>query len=367
MRFNVAALAFGFSLGCASAAAVLPYVTYAGSGGPGAGKRIVFLAGDEEYRSEESLPMLAQILARRHGFTCTVLFSQDSATGFINPDNQNRIPGMDALQGADLVVVLLRFRELPDADMKFFVDHVESGKPVIGLRTATHAFLYEDHPASPYAKYGMAGAAGYAGGFGRQVLGETWLDHYGAHGSQSTRGVPRAARATHPILKGVSGVWGPSDVYKVTTLNGDADVIMDGQVLAGMGPQDAAVASKPLMPIAWTKTYTGQAGKAARVFTTTMGASQDFANEGLRRMLVNAAYWALGMESTLPDRAEVEYVTPYQPSGFANGGFKKGVKPQDLAWPTVGIRAGGAVRAIQAVLPGYDLRGRRLSIMRPAL
>ncbi len=334
---GLALIIFALSVPAQAQPASLPYVEYIGNAGPGLGKRIVFLAGDEEYRSEEGLPMLAQILARRQGFTCTVLFSQDSATGQINPDNQNRIAGTTLIRKADLVIMLLRFREWSDKDMEPFVAHLNSGKPVIGLRTSTHAFLYEDHPESPFAKYGMNGKPGYPGGFGRQVLGETWIDHYGAHGSQSTRGLPRESRKTHPILKGVADIWGPTDVYKVTTLNGDADVLMDGQVLAGMQPGDAPAQGKVLMPIAWTKTYTGDSGKTCRIFTTTMGASVDLENEGLRRMIVNAAFWSLGMEAAIPEKADVTYVSPYVPTPFGMGTYKKGVRPQDFAWSVTGL------------------------------
>jgi len=97
-------------------------VFYKGGSGPGHGHRIVFLTGDEEYRSEEGLPMLAKILAVRHGFDCTVLFSIDPATGDIDPNCQTNLPGIEALDTADLCVMLLRFREWPDERMKHFVD-----------------------------------------------------------------------------------------------------------------------------------------------------------------------------------------------------------------------------------------------------
>ena len=106
------------------------WVTYEGKAGPGLGKHIVMLSGDEEYRSEEGLPQLGKILSQRHGFKCTVLFSQD-AGGVINPNNQTNIPGMHLLATADLVVNQFRFRELPDGDMKHFVDYLNSGKPMI--------------------------------------------------------------------------------------------------------------------------------------------------------------------------------------------------------------------------------------------
>jgi type 1 glutamine amidotransferase len=309
------------------------WVRYLGQGGPGKGKHIVLVSGDEEYRSEEALPQLAKILSQRHGFDCTVLFAINQ-DGTIDPETKNNIPGLENLQSADLLVLFTRFRELPDDQMKHLVDYIESGKPIIGMRTATHAF---NNPAdTKYAHYGWQDEAS-DGGFGRRVLGETWIRHHGRHGKQSTRGVIAKGAENHPIVRGVDDIWGPTDVYGVRLpLTGDAQPLVMGQVLAGMSPSDEPVAGEkndPMMPIAWTRTYTTPSGKNARVFTTTMGASQDLLSEGVRRMLVNACYWALGLEDQIPAKADVTLVGKYEPLPFAFGGHKKGVKPADHKLP----------------------------------
>ncbi len=307
------------------------YAVFEGKSGPGKGKHIVFLAGDEEYRSEEGLPMMAKILAVRHGFKCTVLFSVNPADGTIDPLVLTNIPGMEQLDNADLCFMKLRFRELPDAQMKHFVDYVNSGKPIIGLRTATHAFSYEKNKQSPYAKYDWRNKA-WPGGFGQQVLGETWVNHHGNHGSESTRGVINEEFKDHPVLRGVTDVWCPTDVYTVAHLK-DAKVLMFGQVVSGMKPTDPPVSgpkNNPMMPLVWTRQYTGEAGKTSTIVTTTMGAAVDLQNEGLRRLLVNACYWTLGLEKELPEKANVEYVGEYKPSWFGFGKFVKGIKPADL-------------------------------------
>jgi len=310
-------------------------VVYQGSGGPGRGKHIVFLAGDEEYRSEEGLPMLAQILAARHGFKCTVLFAINPADGTIDPLTLTNMPGMAALDAADLCVMGLRFRELPDAQMKHFVDYLNAGRPIIALRTSTHAFKYEVNKSSPYAKYDWHSTV-WPGGFGRQVLGETWVAHHGNHGRESTRGVIHEAFKGHPVLRGVADLWGPTDVYAITQLPSDAQVLVWGQVLTGMKPEDPPVAgpkNSPMMPLVWIRNYTGENGRTAKVLTTTMGAAVDLENEGLRRLLINAAYWAVGLEKKIPRRANAACVGEYQPSWFGYGKFKPGRKPRDLAWP----------------------------------
>ncbi len=279
--------------------------------------------------------MLAQILAARHGFKCTVLFAINPADGTIDPLTLTNMPGMAALDAADLCVMGLRFRELPDAQMKHFVDYLNAGRPIIALRTSTHAFKYEVNKASPYAKYDWHSTV-WPGGFGRQVLGETWVAHHGNHGRESTRGVIHEAFKGHPVLRGVADLWGPTDVYAITQLPADAQVLVWGQVLAGMKPEDPPVAgpkNSPMMPLVWIRNYTGENGRTAKVLTTTMGAAVDLENEGLRRLLINAAYWAVGLEKKIPRRANAACVGEYQPSWFGYGKFKPGRKPRDLAWP----------------------------------
>lgn len=309
------------------------WVVYDGYDGPGNGKHIVLVAGDEEYRSEEALPMLGRILAVHHGFKCTVLFPIDPEDGTINPVCTTNIPGLENLDTADMMVLFTRFRELPDEQMKHIVDYTNSGKPILGMRTATHAFNYKDNTQSPYAKYSFRSRE-FEGGYGRQVLGETWINHHGHHGQESTRGVVNPAMKDHPILKGVDDIWGPTDVYSVTELTGDPQILVYGQVLEGMKPTDKPVTGKkndPMMPVVWTKHYTGESGKTSRVICTTMGASVDLESEGLRRLLVNACYWGMGMEDQIPAKSNVDYVGSYEPLPFGFGKHKKGVRPADLA------------------------------------
>jgi hypothetical protein len=310
------------------------WVIYDGGDGPGKGKHVVLISGDEEYRSEETLPQLGKILANRHGFRCTVLFAVDPKDGMINPNVRNNIPGLEALDKADLMVIFTRFRELPDDQMKHIAEYVEAGKPVVGLRTATHAF---NIPAkNTYAAYSHNSKA-WQGGFGRKVLGDTWLSHHGAHGSQSTRGVVAPDAKGHPILRGIrdGDIWGPTDVYGVRLpLPGDSKPLVLGQVLEGMKPTDQPVEGKkndPLMPLAWVKSYTVVQGKTGRSFTTTMGAAQDFESEGLRRLLINACYWAVGLETRILERSAVDLVGRYDAHPFGNDRFTKGVRPSDLA------------------------------------
>jgi len=309
-----------------------PWVVYDRFDVPGEGKQIVLVSGDEEYRSEEFLPQLGKILAKRHGFKCTVLFAVDPTTGKIDPNNTGNIPGLEHLDAADLMIISTRFRDLPDEQMQHIDRYVKAGKPIIGIRTATHAFKIPE--GKTYAKYSWDSKT-WDGGFGRQILGETWIAHHGDHGSQSTRGVVARGNEGNPIVRGCGDIWCPTDVYEVRhPLPGDSRLLVFGQVLTGMNPTDKPVEGKqndPLMAAAWTKTYKGENGRVGRVFTTTMGSAKDFESEGLRRLVVNAAYWCLGMEDQTPQIANVDLVGEYHALPFGSGKFRKDVKPADHA------------------------------------
>jgi type 1 glutamine amidotransferase len=86
----------------------------------------------------------------------------------------------------------------------------------------------------------------------------------------------------------------------------------------------------PMMPVAWTKTYAIEGGPTGRVFTTTMGSSTDMVAEGTRRMLVNACYWAAGLEDKIAEKSAVDVVGVFEPTAFGFNGAKKGVKPEQL-------------------------------------
>ncbi len=304
------------------------WVEYKGQTGPGQGKHIVLLAGDEEYRSEEALPQLGKILSQRHGFNCTVLFSVN-ADGTISPTNGASLSNPHALDSADAIVMSLRFRHWDDHTSSHFERALNRGVPIIALRTSTHAFSGIPKE-SPFAKWNY----GNKGGFGRQVLGETWVDHWGKHKSEATRGVIEASAKNEPVLRGVEDIFGTSDVYEAHP-PADVKILLRGQSLTGMKPTDPPADYKrknqgindPMMPIAWTREYKNDAGKVNRILCTTMGAATDLESEGLRRLIVNGVYWGLNMP--VPPKANVEIVGEFAPTMYGFGGYKKGTKPSD--------------------------------------
>jgi hypothetical protein len=300
-------------------------ITYEPAAGAGQGKHVVFVCGEWEYRCEESLPMLAKILAQRHGFKCTVLFSMNPKDGTVDPSVKNNIPAMDLLKNADMMVLFAMDLTLPEAQMKPFVEFLERGKPVFGIRCTLLSFRYDRN--SPYARFDVGD-----GGYATVLFGESWKGHYGEHGKESTRGLRAGITENHPILRGVFDVWGPTDVYRVTKLPADATVFLYGQVLTGMKPDDRPNLRKSLMPAFWTREIKRDSGQVSRVVMSTMGAAQDMESEDLRRLYVNGIYWALGLESKIPEKADVRYVGgDWKASPFGGGKFHQGLKPADFA------------------------------------
>lgn len=306
--------------------------------------KVVLVSGDEEYRSEEALTQLAQILAKRHGFDCTVLFAQDpAAPGYANPNYAGHIPGLAHLSDAGLLVLFTRFRALPDSQMRHIAQYLSSGKPVIGLRTATHAFRFSDTSSlwRHWGNYYEGEDTAWHGGFGQLVLGANWHSHHGHHKHQSTRGIIPTEARSHPVLNGIESgeIWGPTDVYGLSKpLSAEAKALVYGQVtentgvfdeadlMYGMRESHWAISSTnpgstahynpndPMMPVVWVQPYQLPGGEEGEALTCTMGASTDMLDEELRRLLVNAAYYLTGQP--VPDKANVDTVGAYTPTAF---------------------------------------------------
>lgn len=318
-RFLSASVAFLVAVSAHAA----NYLEFKGQAGPGKGKHVVLIAGDEEYRSEEAMPMLGKILSQRHGFDCTVLFSA-SEDGTVEPKNQQSLTNPEALSKADAIVMLIRFRKWSPGAVELFNGAVNRGVPIIGLRTSTHAFN-----------------EGELKNFGKQVLGEGWVSHWGKHKFQATRGVVEPSAAGKEILHGVGDIFGNSDVYEAYP-PADSQILVRGQVLKGMAPTDEADDSlkqrasdkasqginDPMMPVVWIREVPNAGGSKNRVMCSTMGAATDLASEGLRRLVVNGVFW--GLKLPVPAKADVSYVDPYEPTMYGFGTSIPGLKVDDL-------------------------------------
>ncbi|EAQ79212.1 ThuA domain-containing protein [Blastopirellula marina] len=322
------AMSLLFGLLAAPALAAAEPLVYEGDSGVGKGKHIVFLAGDHEYRSEEALPALARILAKRHGFKCTVLFSVDPKTGDISPGS-SYMPGTAALETADLMVIFLRFQNFPPEQMQPIVDYLERGGPVVGMRTATHSFKIPGN--SPFARFDTSyGGEEYKKGFGRQVLGETWAGHYGTNHKMCTRLDIVPAEKDHPVLRGVEKPWAQSGGYWTEPMS-DSQVLAMAQPLSTMSPDSDPAPGKKPCPGVWVRSYAGKDGATGRVFTTTNGASEDILDDDFRRMMINGCFWTIGLEDKITSDLDIDFVGPYQPVTFRFGGHRQGVKPAELS------------------------------------
>ncbi len=290
-------------------------------------KHVVLISGDEEYRTEESMPMLGKILSQKHGFKCTVLFAfGPDGADYIDSNNQAGLRGLDALDTADLMIIGTRFRKPDESGAKHITNFLNAGKPVIGIRTSTHAFNGK----------GDFGGLKY-GEFGLKILGETWVSHHGRHKAQGARGVIAEGKASHPILNSVTDVFAPSDVYGVIHLTDDDEILMRAAVTESLDPASKAIDGEkndPMQPFAWLHKYKSPDGKAeGRSFCTTGGASVDFVSEDLRRMIVNAAFYLTDQE--VPKKADVDFVDPFYPSFFGfirekNYWIDANLKPEDF-------------------------------------
>ena len=262
------------------------------------GPHVVFVTGDDEYRSEITMPMIAAILEKRHGMRTSVAYARPT------PQTKDHIEGLEALDTADVMVMFTRYRALPDAELNHILGYVKSGKPIVGFRTSTHAFMY---PAgSPHADLND--------GFGLDVFGQKWITH---HGHLSTTTVAwRAEAPRHPILRGVTPFAARSWLYHVTPLNGPATLLLDG---TSVNSDKTAKADQfpPVQPVAWTREHNG-----GRVFFTTLGHPGDFEQPSMRRLVVNGILWALGRDVPAGG-ADATPVTPYvAPESFDLSKFK---------------------------------------------
>ena len=243
-------------------------------------KHVVFVAGDHEYGGEMTLPIVAQELEKNYGMKTTVLFSM--------PDHNSEkdIPGLDALQKADLAVFYLRWRQLPEDQCKHIMDYLQTGKAVMGFRTTSHGFKYPaGHPQEKWNAFGefaLGTPPGWAGAAGHT--------HFGHKSSTDVRIAPGAEG--NPLLKGVDKSFHcRSWLYKVLPMYPpkDATQLLMGKAIEPNKPADDN-------PVAWT--WKNQWG--GRAFYTSLGHPEDFQVESFQRLVINGIHWALGQP--VPDK-----------------------------------------------------------------
>lgn len=340
------------SLASAELATAAESLVYEGTSGIGKGKHIVFIANDHEYRSEQTCPLLAKILAKHHGFKCTVLFGVDDQ-GEIKAGAAD-VPGLEALADADLLFFFTRFMNLKDEQADLLVDYFERGGPTVGVRTSTHCF---NGQKGKWQKLNFNyNGNDYRGGLGEQVYGNTWnkergQSHYGSNHQMGGTVTAVASAKGHPILSGVGPIHGYAGAYK-SQPPADAIPLMEVQVLNTFHSSEDIKEDKPLVNAGWTReSYVAPSGdkKDARVVYASFGASEDMLDEDARRFYVNACLWAGGWDASIASDLDVSIVGEFNPSPYTTGAYYyTGVKPLDLA----GFES--AVMPADAPLGGLD-------------
>ncbi|WP_247236544.1 ThuA domain-containing protein [Telluribacter sp. SYSU D00476] len=252
---------------------------------------VVFVTGDHEYSGEQTLPLLAAELEKNYGLRTKVLKASP------NQNAEQNIPGLEALAQADMAVFFLRWRQLPPDQLKHIDAYLNSGKPVMGFRTSTHAFNFpKGHESEVWNAFGER-AFGTPPGWGR--AGHT---HYGHESTTDVTIIPEAAK--HPILTGVAPAFHvPSWLYRVRPdyPPKDATLLLMGK---SVNPDKAAIEN----PVAWT--WKNKHG--AKVFFTTLGHPEDFKDESLQRMTVNAIHWLLDKPVPKKWKGKIDIDVPYR-------------------------------------------------------
>jgi type 1 glutamine amidotransferase len=233
---------------------------------------IVFIAAEDEYLSETTLALL-KTTADEWGWQSTLLTSSPSQSAAEN------IPGLEALDNADLIVLYMRFRTIPLEQVEHLDRYLKRGKPVVGIRTSTHAFAYpKDHPLVAWND------------FGKNVLGAPWIRHFGHDSSTDVTIAPGAEK--DELLKGVAPAFHVrSWLYDLEGKYppSGSRILLVGQSCDASGKQ---VRSRRTSAVAWTR-ETEWGGK---VFMTTMGHPDDFKEASFLALLHNGMRWASGRE-----------------------------------------------------------------------
>ena len=231
--------------------------------------KVCLVSASAEYKSDQSLSDLQKLLESKHHAACTRVFGADQG---------DKLPNLEALDGCDVVVIFARRVTLPPDEIERVKKYCAAGRPIVGLRTASHAFQNWLE-------------------FDKEVLGGNYQDHYGV-GPTAEIAIPDKAR-DHPILAGVKPFTSTSSLYKNTGLASDVDVLMTGTIPGHTEP------------VAWTRVQHG-----GRVFYTSLDSPADFQEPNFVRMVVSAIFWTAkrpALPPSEPDAGASGRPVPTQP------------------------------------------------------
>ena len=229
--------------------ALLCAVLLSGVSAADAPLKICMLSASDEYKSDESLSAYKKYLEENFNVACSIATGKEKGT---------ELNGLDALGASDVLLVFTRRVTLPADQLEKIKKHCDAGKPVIGVRTASHAFQNWLE-------------------FDKEVLGGNYKGHFGS-GLVTQVEIVEAAK-DHPILAGVKTFTSPSSLYKNTGQSTAVTLLMTGKI---PGNQE---------PLTWTHEY-----KGGRIFYTSLGGPEDFKNENFIKMLNNSLAWVTKRE-----------------------------------------------------------------------
>jgi type 1 glutamine amidotransferase/nicotinamidase-related amidase len=225
--------------------------------------RVIFVSAESEYGAADSLPEFSHGLQMKYGLNCEIIQGSTDKRG----KERDYIAGMEVLMNADLVVLFVRRRAFPAQQMKYFSDYLERGKPLIALRTSSHAFDTRGKHPDGHIEWRT---------FDPEVLGGNYNGHHGRGPTTSVNLASGAER--HQILAGVQTPFrSKSSLYKANPLAKSTETLLIG-----------TIPDKEPEPVAWTNRY-----RKSRIFYTSLGNVDDFKNPQFLRLLINAVFWAM--------------------------------------------------------------------------
>lgn len=216
---------------------------------PGAPLTVHVISGSKEYESEASLQPFIADLVKHYRITITASWGKDGGETLEN---------LLALKDAEVLLIFSRRMKLPEDQMKLIRAHWEAGRPIVGIRTASHAFQAADNEV-----------------FDRQILGGSHRSHWADEPVQVTN---RPDQAEHPVLRSV-GPFVSRKLYRRADLMKDVVVLQTGDN------------GKDTQPVTLTRVHNG-----GRIVYTSLGVPEDFRNENFRRLLINALFWIADRE-----------------------------------------------------------------------